>query len=399
MQDGGDPSGEPNHSLTITPYDPQRQVPVAEGTMNILGSFVGEMEEAVASGDPIRRVETLRRMTDLFIEQSPHLKEMHVEVFDEVILRLARDLEFKARIELSDRMADVANAPRQVVRDLAFDQDILVAGPILERSKRLDEEDLVKIAKDRGQDHLFALSQRTTLSERLTDILVDRGDRRVVRSVASNEGARFSEQGFSQLLEKAREDEALQRIVRARCDIPPRQMQRLVEIAREKVRETLHEEFGDNSDDLVDAAVDDVAMQAAENGARALVGDFAEALETVAAKMASGGLVEDDVAEWFKDGKIEEALAAIAQLANVPVEMVARAYHSTHYDPLLFLVRSIRFGWGTFKLILTAKAGRAPPADVMKSAFEGFQQLSVTTAQRVVRFTAVRERAIQTDAA
>lgn len=367
--------------------------------MNILGSFVGEMEEAVASGDPIRRVETLRRMTDLFIEQSPHLKEMHVEVFDEVILRLARDLEFKARIELSDRMADVANAPRQVVRDLAFDQDILVAGPILERSKRLNEDDLVEIARDRGQDHLFALSQRSTLSERLTDILVDRGDRRVVRSVAGNEGARFSEQGFSQLLEKAREDEALQRIVRARCDIPPRQMQRLVEIAREKVRETLHQEFGETPDDLVDAAVDDVAMQAAESGARALVGDFAEAIEVVAAKMAAGGLVEDDIEQWFKEDKIEEALAAMAQLANVPVEMVARAYHSTHYDPLLFIVRSLRFGWGTFKLILTAKAGRAPPADVMKSAFEGFQQLSVTTAQRVVRFTAVRERAIQTDAA
>ena len=48
---------------------------------------------------------------------------------------------------------------------------------------------------------------------------------------------------------------------------------------------------------------------------------------------------------------------------------------------------------------LTAKAGRAPPPEIMRSAFEAFQQLSVQTAQRVVRFTAARERAAQTDAA
>jgi hypothetical protein len=79
----------------------------------------------------------------------------------------------------------------------------------------------------------------------------------------------------------------------------------------------------------------------------------------------------------------------------MPVEMVARAYRQTHYDPLLFIVRSVRFGWGTFKLLLAHKAGRQPPADMLKSAFEAFQQLSVQTAQRVVRFTAARERAIK----
>jgi hypothetical protein len=71
--------------------------------------------------------------------------------------------------------------------------------------------------------------------------------------------------------------------------------------------------------------------------------------------------------------------------------MVARAYHAPEYDPLLFIVRSLGFGWIVFKLFLTKKAGRQPPYDVMRSAFDSFQQLSVSTAQRVVRFTAARE--------
>jgi uncharacterized protein (DUF2336 family) len=368
--------------------------------MSNWGSFVGEVEEAVASGDPIKRVDTLRRMTSLFVEQAPNLKEAHVTVFDEVILRLARDLEFRARVELSERLADIGNAPTKVVRDLAFDKDIQVAGPVLERSPRLDEEDLVAIAHDRGQDHLFALSRRSTLSERVTDILVDRGDQRVVRSVADNEGARFSERGFSQLMTRAREDALLQGILKTRRDIPPRQMEELVAIAREKVRETLREEYADAAADVFDKAVDEVASVAAETmQPHLLMNDFDAATTTVRQKARSGGLIEDDVADWIKAGKLEEALAAMAHLAGVPTEMVARAYHAAHYDPLLFIVRSIKFGWGTFKLLLTAKAGRQPSSDVIKSAFDSFQQLSVQTAQRVVRFTAVREQAMQPSAA
>jgi uncharacterized protein (DUF2336 family) len=368
--------------------------------MSNWGSFVGEVEDAVASGDPIRRVDTLRRMTSLFVEQAPNLKEAHVTVFDEVILRLARDLEFRARVELSERLADIGNAPLKVVRDLAFDKDIQVAGPVLERSPRLDEDDLVAIAHDRGQDHLFALSRRSTLSERVTDILVDRGDQRVVRSVADNEGARFSERGFSQLMTRAREDAALQGILKARRDIPQKQMDELVAIAREKVRETLRDEYAGAAADVFDKAVDEVASAAAGTlQPNLLVNDFDAATAAVRQKSRSGGLVEDDVVDWIKDGKIEEALAAMAHLAGIPTEMVVRAYHAAHYDPLLFIVRSIKFGWGTFKLLLTVKAGRQPSSDVIKSAFDSFQQLSVQTAQRVVRFTAVREQAMQPNAA
>jgi uncharacterized protein (DUF2336 family) len=368
--------------------------------MSNWGSFVGEVEDAVASGDPIKRVDTLRRMTSLFVDQAPNLKEAHVTVFDEVILRLARDLEFKARVELSERLAAIHNAPVKVVRELAFDQDIKVAGPVLAGSSRLAEDDLVAIAHDRGQDHLFALSRRSTLSERVTDILVDRGDQRVVRAVAHNEGARFSERGFTHLMTRARGDDVLQGILKTRRDIPPRQMQELVAIAREKVRETLREEYANTADEVFDAAVDEAAEAAAETmQPTILANDYEAAVAAVRQKSRSSGLVEEDVVDWIKAGQMEEALAAMAHLAGIPVEMVARAYYAAHYDPLLFIVRSIKFGWGSFKLLLTVKAGRQPSSEVIKSAFDSFQQLSVQTAQRVVRFTAVREQAMHPSAA
>jgi uncharacterized protein (DUF2336 family) len=362
-------------------------------------SFVTEVEQAIASRDPARRQDTLRRLTSLFIEQEEQLQEDHVEVFDEVILRLSRDLERRARQELSERLSAIGKAPRKVVRSLAFDLDSRIARPVLENSNRLDEDDLVMFARARGQDHLLAISKRNMLSERVTDVLVDRGDQIVVRSVAGNDGAQFSENGFGQLVDRSRADIDLQDKLRSRRDIPPRQMQRFVEIAQERVRRSLQDELGEDAAGAVHAAVAGAASALNEGAETVAYEGFEEAQRTVDARANAGPISEEEVLDWVRNGRIDAALAALAHLASVPVSFVSRAYRSPHYDPLLFIVRSLRFGWGTFKALLTAKNGGPPAAEVLRSAFEAFQKLSVTTAQRVVRFTVARERAAGYDAA
>jgi uncharacterized protein (DUF2336 family) len=364
-----------------------------------LVAFITEVEDAVGSGDPIRRLETLRAVTTLFLTQAPSLNESHVDVFDEVILRLCRDVEQRARSELSERLAEVGNAPRKVVRDLAFAADIEVAGPVLTRSPRLEDDDLVTIARRQGQDHLLAMSRRPALSDGVTDVLVERGDDRVARSVAGNEGARVSERGLARLMERARADSLLYERLRGRRDLPPEDLARLMDVARDKVRETLKEEFGGIVEEVVNAAVEEVAKAVAEPVPPARPEALGKAVAVVARKVESVGVIEDDVAEWIKAGRIEEALAAIAHLADMPVDTVVRAYEGVHHDPLLFIVRSVRFGWATLKLLLNARSGVNASNEDLKGAFEAFQQLSIQTAQRVVRFTAARERAAQSDAA
>lgn len=372
--------------------------------MDILASLVTEVEDAVSHGDPARRIETLRRMTDLFIEQAPHLADLHVAVFDEVILRLSRGIEFRVRVELAERMADLAVAPRGVLRDLALDDEIAVAGPVLERSTRLAEEDLAAVAAGKGQAHLLALTRRASLSERVTDILVDRGDEHVVCAVAGHGGACLSERSLCALLEKARSDVRLQERLESRGRLGDDQIRQLVTIAREKARVTIRGALGDiGTAALAEVAFDEAVDGAAEELARtssykALVDDFTDATANVRAAAAAGTLDEETVAAWVRAGRIEDALAAIAHLVQVPAPVVARAYHSNHYDPLLFIVRALKFGWGTFKALLVAKAGRDLTDEMHRSAFAAFQQLSVSTAQRIVRFTAMRERTLESEA-
>jgi uncharacterized protein (DUF2336 family) len=166
-------------------------------------SIIAELEDAVRNGSSEKRVGTLRQVTDLFLHEGDRLSEDQVQVFDDVLCILIARVESRAKAELSQRLAPLDYAPFEVIQHLARDNDIAVAGEILANSSRLRTSDLVEIASTRGQDHLFAISSRTNLPEAVTDVIVDRGERKVIRKLANNASARFSEAGYSGIVARA----------------------------------------------------------------------------------------------------------------------------------------------------------------------------------------------------
>ena len=164
--------------------------------------LLDELEGALASGNINRRIDILTRITDLFINGANSYSEDQVGVFDDIMARLVNTIEAKARAKLAHRLAPIANAPSNVIHMLAFDDDIEVASPVLAQSARLDDRDLVTAGRNKSQQHLFAIAQRRSLSEAVTDVLVERGDRDVVHSVVRNVGARFSDAGFRMLVKR-----------------------------------------------------------------------------------------------------------------------------------------------------------------------------------------------------
>ena len=199
-------------------------------------SLIQELEQAIAAGSPAMRLNTLTRITDLFIAGSGTHSDDQLALFDDILMVLVDTIEVNARAQLSRRLANRADAPPKVVRTLAFDDSIAVAAPVLMRSECLTDTDLVENAGVKGQEHLQAISHRPTLSERVTDVLIDRGNTRVVQLVAQNAGARFSENGFGKLVSKAVDDEGLARYVGSRRDIPRHHFVKLLETASAEVR-------------------------------------------------------------------------------------------------------------------------------------------------------------------
>ena len=155
-------------------------------------SLIDELISTIETGNVNEHLRILQRVTDLFMAGSRRYSGPQIELFDAVLQQLSADIEVKARAKLAHRLAGMDNAPPNVIRSLAFCDEIEVAGPVLTHSMHLRDADLVENATTKSQDHLFAIAQRLKLSEAVTDALVERGNSRVVNKVARNRGARFS---------------------------------------------------------------------------------------------------------------------------------------------------------------------------------------------------------------
>ena len=171
------------------------QATVNSSLMSVHTSLIAELESAISVGTRDKRVETLRRVTDLFLDSTDRFNDTQIDLFDDVLCHLIKRMEARALSELSRRLAPVENAPPEVIRTLARDDFIVVAGPVLAQSTRLTSKDLIDVANTKSRAHLLAISERTHLEEEVTDALLSHEDGEVANRLAKNAGARFSELG------------------------------------------------------------------------------------------------------------------------------------------------------------------------------------------------------------
>ena len=160
-------------------------------------SLLAELEDAVSRGTAESCLQALWHATDILI--AGRYSEDQIWTFGEIIGRLAEDIEIVARVRLANKLAPSNNAPIKIINNLAFDDSIDVAGPVLRQSERLDTKTLVANARSKSQGHLLAISKRKSIPDDVTDVLVVRGAAEVANSVAANSGASLSGFGFLHL--------------------------------------------------------------------------------------------------------------------------------------------------------------------------------------------------------
>src|SRR5271154_2127177 len=278
--------------------------------------LLGELEAALASGNIGRRAQILSRLTDLFIGGAARFSDDQVAVFDDVMARLITTIEAEARAKLSQRLAQIANAPSNVIQMLAFDDDIEVARPVLTLSERLDDRYLRANASAKSQQHLHAIAQRKSLSETVTDVLVERGDRDVVHSVVKNSGARFSDAGFRTLVKRSTGDDALATDLGRRSDIPRPHFLLLLERASNAVRVRLAAE-NPQASTAIEGVVAEV-VSGIRSQTRRTSPDFAAAQDEVERLSRIHAIGEAEVYQYARDRKFEETAIALSILCNTP---------------------------------------------------------------------------------
>lgn len=321
------------------------------------------IEETLKHADAETRHRTLRAVTDLFLSTAPSLDEGRIEVFDTVFESLVDESHRPDLVELSESIAPVGNAPPKLVRRLANDDDILVAGPVLAKSPRLSTDDLSEIARTKGNAHMLAISIRSDLAEPLTDILVHEGDHHVARSVAANPGARLSQKGVNRLIERAESDESISASLCARPEI---------------------------TDELLKTSLAKAAARVEHNNKA-----VAAAIRLAVSLRQSNGLHDEQITAFADRGEYENLVAGIAVRTNLGYEIIENLMHPQRVAGAALVCKSAGMTWAVAGAVLRAsrKKNNVAEAEIVQAHRE-FLDMSRATAERIVRFWQLRHSVV-----
>jgi len=354
-------------------------------------SLIEELEHALTAGSSEQRADTLRRITDLFIVSASDLNEQVTQIFDDVMGMLVEAIETKVRAELSERLAPISNAPSNVIRRLASDDEIAVAGPVLAQSPRLTPADLVGIAETKSQAHLLAISGRDAIEPVVTDVLVNRGNSSVVRNVVANPGASFSDNGFGALVRRANEDEAVSERLARRSDIPPHLFCTLLVQATEAVRKRLLAVAPPEVKADVNRAVSRVSEELAAGSHAGIRRDYASAIHRCLIDHQAGRLGEQEVAAFAEARQFEDTVAALSLLSGVSVDVIERAINSDRLEPTLILCRAAGMSFATTRAVFMLRPkNQVRLSEDVGEAEADFKKLTVATARKITQFWLTR---------
>ena len=132
---------------------------------------MGRLAQLAANPQGTTREEIFLAVASLYRIQGSYLNERERALMQEILRRLARDVEMAIRISLAERLADDSNAPHDLILLLA-DDAIEVARPLILRSPLLTETDVLRMIGECGEGHQEAAACRPNIGEPVTDALV-----------------------------------------------------------------------------------------------------------------------------------------------------------------------------------------------------------------------------------
>ncbi|MEJ0063361.1 MAG: DUF2336 domain-containing protein [Alphaproteobacteria bacterium] len=247
---------------------------------------------------------------------SPRLTEREVELAQDVIRVLAKDVAVSVRESLSLSLRKAQRLPHDVALQLARDVD-RVALPVLEDCLILTDSDLISIVQGENSESKHnAIAGRPEVSPVVSDALVDRGTEKVVATLVGNSGAQIGDGSLNKAIDRFPESEAVQDPLVKREKLPVTVAERLVVRVSEKLRDYLvtHHE-------LSPAMAADMVLQSRE---RATINLVSQSSETDVEKLVvqlyrNKRLTPSLVLRALCMGDMAFFEASIAVMSNVPL--------------------------------------------------------------------------------
>lgn len=300
-------------------------------------SRLPELIALAEEGSSEKRRALLRELTEHFFG-APSRTATEDTLYGAVLARLADDMETAVRAELSSRFASTPDAPHSLIRRLANDE-AAVAQAVLANSPVLTDEDLLGVVRRHGQDHLRAVSARPSVSEAISDVIVERGDDETLGTLLRNDGARLSRKASEVAVERAKANPDLHEPAVCRADLPPDLLNDMYFVVEARLRSQILEQNARMDPALLDAAIAAGRTRVATDDG-ALPADYSECLAYVEELKAAGQLTPQMLARFLRSGGRTSFLIALAQLSDIDFHTARQIVERRELDALAVVCKA-----------------------------------------------------------
>jgi uncharacterized protein (DUF2336 family) len=180
---------------------------------------VGRLAALATATSHSNRSEIYVAIATLFRVQGNHLSERERTLMRDILKRLALDVEMAIRISLAERLADDPDAPLELILLLA-DDTVEVARPILLRSLKLSDHNLIELLASADVERQMVCAARPQIGESVSEKLAESNAEPVLVTLVRNATARIAAGTFETLVEKSRHIAALREPLAHRDDLP-----------------------------------------------------------------------------------------------------------------------------------------------------------------------------------
>ncbi|MCC7347611.1 MAG: DUF2336 domain-containing protein [Variibacter sp.] len=339
-----------------------------------------------AEKSPERRLELLHRITDTFLSHTVESATSERYLLNEIVDSIVAKLGGEHLAQASQCLAQLSDLPDDVVEKLAGDADIAVAGPMLRGYSGLKEQALVRIANTASADQLEAIAGRRVVTPPVSDVVVTRGDSRVVRTLAANAGAQFSSQGMDTLINRAANDADLQSLIVERADLTPAAISRLLPLISDELANRLRFVDGDMERGDMRLHLTQWMADRKANIAR---------VDAYIASVKKGDLNLPNVCmELIRNKRLLDAAYVLASVINIDRHYTFNVLTQGRVDNVLMLLRAVELPWRVADAFLSLRRSKfGPRAGEPLISQLYFDAIDVAGAQRVLRFLKVRQAA------
>lgn len=354
-------------------------------------SRFAKLVDLARAQDSDRRRYLLREVTDLFFETSGARNERESALFDDVLQLVAAEMQDSVLAELSNVFADAKDAPVGLMRDLA-NHSFEVAGPILRRSRALDEQTLLQVVNYQSQQHINAVAQREHVSETLSDAIVRFGDDNALDTLIRNDGAKLSRTSMEAAVDRARRNSYLHEAVVKRNDLPLDLLNEMYFVVENTLRDQILKRNAS-----VDPATLDAALGKARERMRQNVGQMSSeaknALAFIQSKRNTGELNARLLVSLYREAKQLHFLYGLAEMTHLEPETVASLIERRDIDGLAMICRAANIERPLFVTLAVLACGGDEAMQRAEEFGRMYNSVPVEAAQRAMRFFKVRKAA------